>query len=128
MEIVKSLINIGDQIGTLLSTDIAYHFDENNNVDNVCADEIKEIIEYIEATFDPPLIPTELIQEYIDQNDNLRGTKKLTNSKYNIEGSKGYIPYLDGNKSSMKYSINRTQDNQWLRSTNNEYLKEEDLE
>ena len=86
------------------------------------------LVDYIEATFDPPLIPTETIQEYIDQNDNLRGTKKLTNSKYNIEGSKGHISYFDGNKSSMKYSINRTQDNQWIRSTNNEYLKEEDLE
>ena len=123
LKIVESLIHIADQIGTLLYDYIAYYFDENNNVENIRAAEIKEIIEYIENTFDPPIIPTEAIQEYIDQNDKLRGTKKLTKSKYNIEGSKGYIPYLDGNKSSMKYK-----DNQWIRSTNNEYLKEEDLE
>ena len=79
------------------------------------------------VTFDPPIIPTETIQQYIDQNDKLRGTK-ITKSKYNIEGSKGYIPYLDGNKSSMKYIITRSQNNQWIRSTNNDDLKEEDLE
>ena len=127
LEIVQSLINISEPIGILLYNDIAHRFNKDVNLEEICKTEIDEICAYIEATFAPPSIPTETIQQYIDQNDKLKGIK-LDDTEYKIEGSKSYIPYLDGNKSSMKYTINRSQNNQWIRSTNNDDLKEEDLE
>ena len=127
LEIVQSLINISEPIGILLYNDIAHRFNKDANLEEICKTEIDEICAYIEATFNPPSILTEAIQQYIDQNDKLKGIK-LDDTEYNIEGSKSYIPYLDGNKSSMKYTINRSQNNQWIRNTNNEDLKEEDLE
>lgn len=130
VEIVQLLFSDKDvrmAIYSMLENHLYYWYDEKANLDEICKDEMAYIINYINNTFEQPIIPDEVIQDYYDKIEELK-EKKLNGSKYNLNNSRINKTFYNTDNSAFKSTWNWNGSQNTTIPQDNTELKAEDLE